>query len=733
METATFGYGLIRLLIDSSLKGTLLLGLTGIAAWLLAQRRPAWTSLIWMASFSALMTIPLISLSSLEIRVPLLSVSKGALFIEELFTPQIQSPSSASESASTGELNGLPLPISPEKLPSDPEVAPMLHTSGGGQWILLLTAIYLAGLSWGILRLGRGMWGISTLRRGARIVDDVGRLDYWRQQLNIGQTVQLGISDAVKVPTAIGIWKPLVLIPQTLYAEGNRQHFDNIIIHELAHIKRRDSLIHLLGSLAVALYWFHPLVHLAQRSLIAAREFACDDWVVKTIDAPVAYASTLMEATARMKPGIAAALGIGMAQLNNVAGRIERVLHSRPKESPDINPWTAALVALCIAILGAGMGALHPTYAEQADLLPSYPLQTVTTGAREYEIIWMPRDVSPRQSPHEINGSGQVAVNTAAGERKSKAGLWSISSRDSVLDLGALAADKPWSVASSINDHGVVIGTVIKDKNHYAQPFLWTTAKGMQPLPTLGGIQTMPMDINNQNQVVGRSDLTGRHRGHAFLWEEGSGIIDLDLSPESHSMALGINDSGVVVGSTSGEYDPTTPFIWRRETGWVLMELPTDFEERGGAARDINNRGEVLVNLFGRKPVKGKQDAFYVLGNPFIWTAEEGYVALPSLEGYEDVRAREINNRGEVLLMACNTPEEPDSRKAKDCVEYLVIDNEIVELPQLNGADRTRYSSISDEGWIVGSAVDFDHSFWSDDITGETARGFVAKPLPANH
>jgi hypothetical protein len=68
-----------------------------------------------------------------------------------------------------------------------------------------------------------------------------------------------------------------------------------VLAHELVHVARHDALRQILSRLASALYWFHPLAHVAARKALLAREQACDEAVIALGNRPSVYARHLLE------------------------------------------------------------------------------------------------------------------------------------------------------------------------------------------------------------------------------------------------------------------------------------------------------------------------------------------------------------------------------------------------------------------------------------------------------
>ena len=134
----------------------------------------------------------------------------------------------------------------------------------------------------------------------------------------------------------------------------------SVLLHELAHLKRRDTLALLLAQIASALYWFNPLVWLATWRLGVERERACDDLVLASGVRPSAYAEHLLDVATRLSPARwTRACGLVMVRKPSLEGRLVAVLSknlNRRGVSAVLAAFTLAMtigIAVPIAMLRA--------------------------------------------------------------------------------------------------------------------------------------------------------------------------------------------------------------------------------------------------------------------------------------------------------------------------------------------------------------------------------------------
>ncbi|WP_127489506.1 M56 family metallopeptidase [Paenibacillus ehimensis] len=94
-------------------------------------------------------------------------------------------------------------------------------------------------------------------------------------------SVKVIVSAKAATPMAMGLWKPMIVLPDTRLEE---KELAMILSHELVHIKRGDLLVKLLMLIANAVHWFNPAVYSLNKQINTLCELSCDEKVVQDMD-----------------------------------------------------------------------------------------------------------------------------------------------------------------------------------------------------------------------------------------------------------------------------------------------------------------------------------------------------------------------------------------------------------------------------------------------------------------
>lgn len=191
------------------------------------------------------------------------------------------------------------------------------------------------------LQLLAGLYGIHRLRHTVCREPDPHWQQYVKQlaeKMGITQAVRLVESGSVNVPMIIGYLKPLILMPAGLIMALPPAELEAILMHELAHIRRRDYLLNLLQEIMEILFFFNPAVWWISSLIKIEREHCCDDIVVATVGNSKDYIRALVSCGAYHPPakGIAVALN---GNKNHLLDRVKRLLSNntsaltRPQKS----------------------------------------------------------------------------------------------------------------------------------------------------------------------------------------------------------------------------------------------------------------------------------------------------------------------------------------------------------------------------------------------------------------
>jgi beta-lactamase regulating signal transducer with metallopeptidase domain len=149
--------------------------------------------------------------------------------------------------------------------------------------------------------------------------------EQWRQiksalqraeKLDVGSSIESRSSASVFEPGVVGIIHPILLIPADLTQRLPPEQMRAILDHEMSHVRRRDNLTAALHMVVEALYWFYPLVWWLGARLIAERERACDEAVVKSGTDPQTYAEAILNVCKHyVASPLACASGVSGAEL----------------------------------------------------------------------------------------------------------------------------------------------------------------------------------------------------------------------------------------------------------------------------------------------------------------------------------------------------------------------------------------------------------------------------------
>lgn len=165
-----------------------------------------------------------------------------------------------------------------------------------GSWALYLFGAWATIAAVNLAGVGRGLWHLYALRRSCKQVDLATLDSRLRQTLERNQSprrIALCTSDLTNVPTALGLVKPAIVIPAWVMRELSADEINQILLHEIAHLRRWDDWTNLAQKVVKALFFFHPAVWWIERKVSLEREMACDDAVLAETASPRAYAECL--------------------------------------------------------------------------------------------------------------------------------------------------------------------------------------------------------------------------------------------------------------------------------------------------------------------------------------------------------------------------------------------------------------------------------------------------------
>ncbi|HVY69914.1 MAG TPA: M56 family metallopeptidase [Verrucomicrobiae bacterium] len=268
---------------------------------------------------------------------------------------------------------------------------------------------------------------LSTLVRRARQVSQLIRngavagpeletlLSECRRELGVRAPVSLRLTGAIKTPALCRLFRPVILVPARLACTLSTEQLRAVFLHELTHLQRRDVPVNYAQTLIQIVYWFHPLVWIANAAIRRVREEAVDELVMTSLgEQSDTYPETLVQvardalATPRLALGL---LGI-LESPGALRQRLERLSLRLPAGAGRANRWRHLALLLAMPILlpmaqgqrGAGQARQAPAGPANENGLVEIALQVVTVKSGATPLVL---------NGHQINFADDVLTLTA--------------------------------------------------------------------------------------------------------------------------------------------------------------------------------------------------------------------------------------------------------------------------------------------------------------------------------
>jgi beta-lactamase regulating signal transducer with metallopeptidase domain len=225
-----------------------------------------------------------------------------------------------------------------------------------------------------------GVWCLLSLLRGAQLIFSAIRLRALARRATpvdnadaalqaflqirtvgakVGRTAELCTSTEVERPSVFGFFRPRILIPPALMERLTARELQQVVVHEMEHLRRADDWTNLLQKMALVLFPLNPALLWVERRLCAERELACDDSVLRSSGGRKAYAICLTRLAeySMLRRSLSLVLG-AWERRSEVVRRVHRILRG-PNDPGKLMSGRRTFVltsSLILAVVACALG-----------------------------------------------------------------------------------------------------------------------------------------------------------------------------------------------------------------------------------------------------------------------------------------------------------------------------------------------------------------------------------------
>jgi len=233
------------------------------------------------------------------------------------------------------------------------------------QYLGFIVMVWLIGMVLFLFKTIIGFCFLSKLRKTAQFhipLQWQKYVDKMAYHLNINKSIQLAESALVKVPSVLGYFKPIILLPIGFINGLDPKETEAILAHEISHIARNDFFFNIIQILIESVLYFHPATWWISSKIRTERENACDDMALALTKCSVSYAKALVSINQQHSDKFALALGFA-GKNSKLLNRVKRVLDQSQNNTrimEKIITSTLLLSLITVVSIGSSWAVVEP-------------------------------------------------------------------------------------------------------------------------------------------------------------------------------------------------------------------------------------------------------------------------------------------------------------------------------------------------------------------------------------
>lgn len=283
----------------------------------------------------------------------------------------------------------------------------------------ILVAIWLLIFSLKSLKAFGGLLYIWQLKNRQNVIPDqvwIQLINQLAGKLNIHTDVQLLESERVFVPMVAGILKPVIFVPISFFTHLPAAQIEAILLHELAHIKRRDYTVNLIQNFCENVFFFNPAILWISTLIREEREHCCDDLAISVTENRTSFVEALVsfqeykwadQSLAMPFPG----------KRNFLLDRIKRIIykHNKPLNAMEKIFVTASLVTATLMT-----AAFSPAVKKDLELLkPKLESVLEVNKPESFPAMISSGDTLPKSRANRVHiESGTSSIETTKNDKR---------------------------------------------------------------------------------------------------------------------------------------------------------------------------------------------------------------------------------------------------------------------------------------------------------------------------